>query len=138
MGFFVLLGMFIICNWLSSSIHDGNGTLKKIYMVPAYGMIPAAVAMISVIVLSYVMTENEAFMLTIIMVIGVAWTCILIFVGLQTIHDYTISETIKDLIRTVLFMVICIVVLLIVIIMWEQLYQFVLSVGRELVRNVID
>lgn len=135
-GFFAILILFIICNYLVTSINDGDGTFKQIYMIPAYGLVPAWISMISVIALSYVLTYNEAFILTVILVVGVGWTIANIFEGLSTVHDYSFGETVVSLIITFVFMLIAAIVVVIVIIMWNQLFDFLVTLGKEIIRNV--
>lgn len=135
-GFFAILILFIVCNYLVTSINDGDGTLKQVYMIPAYGAMPAIISMLATIGMSYVLTYNEAFILTVIMVVGVGWSLIVIFEGLSTVHDYDFKGTVVSLIITVVFMLIAAVVVLVVIIMWEQLSDFLLTVGKEVIRNV--
>lgn len=135
-GFFAILILFIICNYLVTSITDGDGTLKQVYMIPAYGLMPAMFCMLATIGMSYVLTYNEAFILTVIMVVGVSWTIAVIFEGLSTVHDYNFKGTVVSLIITAVFMLIAAIVVLVVIIMWEQLYDFLLMVGKEVIRNV--
>lgn len=135
-GFFAILILFIICNYLVTSINDGDGTFKQVYMIPAYGLIPAWISMIAVIALSYVLTYNESFILTVILVVGVGWTIANIFEGLSTVHDYSFGQTIVSLIITFVFMLIAAIVVVIVIIMWNQLYDFLITVGKEVIRNV--
>lgn len=137
-GFFAILILFIICNYLVTSITDGDGTLKQVFMIPAYGLMPAMFSMLITIGMSYVLTYNEAFILTVIMIIGVAWTVAVIFEGLSTVHDYDFKKMVLSLIITVVFMLIAAIVVLVVIIMWEKLYDFLLTVGKEIIRNVTD
>lgn len=137
LGFLLMLGLSIICNYLVTSINDGDGTFRQIYMIPAYGLIPVMVSLFTVTVVSYGMTETEAFLLTIIMMIGVVWSAITIFVGLQTVHDYSFGETVKSIIITVVFMVIIAIVAIILSIMWDSLYSFIKSFGKELLQNVL-
>lgn len=137
LGFFILLGLFIICNYLVTSINDGDGTFKQIYMIPAYGMMPAMISLLIVTLVSYVLTYNEAFLLTIVLLIGITWSVITIFLGLQTVHDYTFGETVKSIILTVVFMVIVAVIGIIISIMWDSLYSFLAAVGKEMIQNVI-
>lgn len=137
LGFFAISGLFVLCNWLVSSINDGEGTLKKVYILVAYGSVPAGISLLAVTGLSYVMTLNETFILSLILFIGVAWSLILIFIGLQVIHDYSGKETVRSILITFLFMLIIAVVLLVVIIMWDQVWKFIESVWKELIRNVI-
>ncbi len=137
LGFFLLLGLFIICNYLVTSINDGDGTFKQIYMIPAYGLMPAMISLLIVTLVSYVLTYNEAFLLTIVLIIGIVWSVITIFMGLQTVHDYTFGETVKSILLTVVFMIIVAVIGIIISIMWDSLYSFLVAVGKEMIQNVI-
>ncbi len=135
-GFFAILILFVVCNYLVTSITDGDGTFKQVYMIPAYGVMPLMFAMIATIGMSYVLTYNESFILTVIMIVGGTWTISVIFEGLSTVHDYDFKNTVVSLIITAVFMLIAAIVVLIVIIMWEQLSDFLLTVGKEVIRNV--
>ncbi len=137
-GFFILLGLFIICNWLVTSITDGDGTLAQVYMIPAYGCMPLMVVMAVITVLSYGMTYNESFLLTILLLIGGVWSVILIFLGFMTVHDYSTKENTVSILLTVVFMIIAAVMVLIVIIMSEDLYEFIYTIGQEVLRNVYE
>lgn len=135
-GFFAIWTLFIICNYLVASINDGDGSLQQVFMIPAYGLLPAMSSMLIVIIMSYFMTQNESFLLTIVLAVGVIWSIITIFLGLQTVHDYTTKETMVSLIITAVFIIIATIIALIIIIMWEQLWQFLKSIGMEATRNV--
>lgn len=137
LGFFVLLGLFIICNYLVTSINDGDGTFRQIFMIPAYGLMPAMIALLVVTCVSYGLTYNESFLLTLVLLIGIVWSIITVFIGLQTVHDYTFGETIKSILLTVVFMVIVAVIGVIISIMWNSLYTFLISVGKEMIQNVL-
>jgi sugar lactone lactonase YvrE len=136
-GFFAIIGLFVICNFLVTSIKDGDGNLQQVYMIPAYGCIPAMISMVSITIASYFLTYNESFLLTLTLMIGTAWSLISIFVGFMTVHDYTFKETVISLIITIVFMIIVAILALIIIIMWDQLWQFIKSLGKEMARNVI-
>ena len=135
-GFFAFISLFVVCNYLVTSINDGEGSLKQVYMTVAYAVVPLVLALLSITALSYCVTTNEAFFLDVIMLVGSVWTIILIFLGLQTVHNYTVKETIKGILLTALFMFVVIVVILIVTIMWEQVWKFLSTIGKEMVQNV--
>lgn len=135
-GFFAILILFVICNYLVTSITDGDGTLKQVYMIPAYGLMPIMICMLVTTGASYILTYNESFILTVIMIIGVAWSVAVIFEGLSTVHDYDFKGTILSLIITFVFILITAIVILVIIIMWEQLSDFLLTIGKEVIRNV--
>ncbi|HHT97007.1 MAG TPA: DUF1282 family protein [Clostridiales bacterium] len=135
-GFIAIITLFVICNYLVTSINDGDGNFKQVYMIPAYGLIPVIISMISITISSHYLTYNEAFILDVILYIGVIWTIIVIFLGFQTVHDYSFKETIISFILTAVFMVIAAVMALIIIIMGDQLFEFIKSIVKEMAQNV--
>jgi Flp pilus assembly pilin Flp len=106
-------------------------------MIPAYGCIPYMISMVMVTVLSHVLTSNEAFLLDIALNIGIVWSLIIIVVGFMTVHDYTLKETIISLIITCVFIIIAAIISLVIIIMWNQLWQFLKTIGKEMAQNVL-
>lgn len=137
-GFFSITMVLVISNYLDTSIHDGLGGLKQIFIMFIYSMGPLMIAMLSTSMLSFVLTYNEAFFLNLLMIVGAGWSFINVFSGIIEIHDYTGRQTIKSLLMTVLFTVIIAVVIIILVMMWEQLYMFLEALIKEAIRNVIS
>ena len=137
LGFWVLLLGFIFCNYLVTSITDGNGTLRQIFLLPAYGLLPVICALLAVTAISHALTYNEAFLLTIILIVGIVWSAVIIFIGLMTLHEYSFKETVLSLILTLMFMLILVIVCIILTMMWNSLRSFLVSVGKELIYNAL-
>ena len=137
-GFFSITLVLIVSNYLDTSIHDGLGGLKQIFIMFIYAMGPLMLAMLSTAILSFVLTYNEVFFLNLIFYVGIGWTFINIFLGIIEIHDYTARQTFKSLLMTVLFTVIIAVVIIILVMMWEQLYMFLEALIKEAIRNVLS
>ncbi len=135
-GFFAIIILFVICNYLVTSINDGQGSLKQVYMLVAYALLPLIIAFFGITAVSYFVTTNEAFFLSVGLVIGVVWTIILLYIGLQTVHNYTAGETIKSILLTFLLIFVVVVVIMIVTIMWDQVWTFLSTIGEELTQNV--
>nr|WP_321153338.1 YIP1 family protein [uncultured Acetatifactor sp.] len=135
-GFFAFTGLFALCNYLAASINDGEGTLKGVALSVVYGAVPLMVSLFAITALSYCVTANEAFFLDVLLWGGGVWTVVLIFLGLQTIHNYSGKEMVKSLLITILFMFIVVLVVLVVTIMCEQVMKFLSTIGKELVQNV--
>ena len=135
-GFFSILFLFILTNYLSSSIQDGKGYVKDIFMVPAYSSLPATLAFITATVMSHVLTQNETVFITFILILGVGWTVINILLGLTEIHDFLFRETLKNVFISFLLMIVVALVLTIFFVMWGQVSQFIIEVAKELWRNL--
>jgi DNA-binding beta-propeller fold protein YncE len=136
LGFFAITLLFVLCNYLVSSINDGEGKLGHLYKMLCYSMGPLLVSMILTTIASHFLTLNEVFFLQMISMTGILWTGLLIVLGVQENHNYDTRVAFKSILMTILFMLIIIVVLMIIIIMAEQLYQFVESIVKEAIRNV--
>jgi tetratricopeptide (TPR) repeat protein len=137
-GFFSITLALIISNYLDTSIHDGLGGIKQIFIMFIYAVGPLMVALLSTTMLSFVLTYNEVFFLDLLMFVGIGWSFVNIFLGIIEIHDYTAKQTIKSLLMTVLFTIIIAVVIIILVMMWEQLYMFLEALIKEVIRNVIS
>lgn len=136
-GFFALFSLFVVCNYLVTSINDGEGSLKEVYLLTGYAVMPLTLAFLTVTVLSYVVTTNEAFLLTFLLMLGGGWSILLVFLGLQTIHNYSFKATVASVLLTFLLMAIVVIVVMVVTIMWDQVWSFLTTVGEELKQYVL-
>lgn len=134
--YFGLSLLFVLCNYLVTSLQDGEGTFGDIFRVFAYSLGPVIPAVFFTTLGSYVMTSNELFILTFIQNIAVIWSAILLLVGLQEIHVYETGETVKSIVVSVAFMAIILLVGSLFIVMGEMLIQFVTALVKEGLRHV--
>ena len=137
-GFFSLTILFVFCNYLVSSINDGEGGFFDLFKMMAYSFGPMMIGYVIIIGLSYILTYNEMFFLQVIEQVAIIWTGVNLFLGIQEIHNYETKAAVKSLIMTVMFMLLIAVVLLIVILMTEQVYMFFEAVFKEALRNAIS
>jgi len=130
----VVFGVFllsIICNHLISSIRDGEGKLKDIYCSMAYASMPYIVLKPVVIILSHVLTYNEAFLITLINFIIYASMAVLIVVMIREIQNYTFKETFINIGLTLFTMLIFIITAVIIAALINQVVDFVISIIKE-------
>lgn len=137
LGFVVVIGLFILCSYLVTSIQDGEGTIGQIFKGVAYSFYPFILASIISTLFSYVATTNEVFLLSTIMVIGVGWTFILIFISVSEIQNYSFGETIKSLLLTIVFILVILLVFSFVQMTIRQVFVFFEELIKEGWRNVI-
>lgn len=138
LGYFSLTILFVITNYLDTSINDGIGTLKNIFLMFVYALGPLLIAFTVTTMLSYVLTQDEVFFLDITMNIGWVWTGILIFIGISETHQYTGKQTARSIVMSIVFLLILAIVLIIIISMWQQLYLFIEAIVKEAIRNVTN
>jgi DNA-binding beta-propeller fold protein YncE/uncharacterized membrane protein (GlpM family) len=132
----VPLSLFIIVNYLVSTINDGEGRFKDIYIGTIYSLAPFLVFSIPITLLSNVLTYNEAFVYVFSIRIIYAWCLIILFIMIKEIHNYTFSDTVRNIIVTLFGMVIMLLVVFIVFVLIDQVYDFVYSIIKEAVLRV--
>jgi len=138
MFFLPPVALFVNCNYLVSSITDGRGRYKDVFNLTAYSFAPFILFMPILIVLSHVLTFNEAFVMSFGTVALYAWVAVLIFIGLKEIHDFDISVVWKNLFLTIGFSFLVIVVLFMIYMFWDNLIDMVYSIFREAGHRVLN
>jgi len=89
-----MLILFCVSNWSVTSLTDGEGKLKEIFMAVCYAMTPLVLTIVPATLLSRVLTIEEAGFYFMILSIGVFYFAVLVFAGLVTVHNYTASKAV--------------------------------------------
>ena len=135
-GFFGLFIMFIICNYLVTSINDGEGNIIDIFKLVSYGLFPLTITLFGVTILSHAVTLNEVFLLNFALLFGGIYAGAVLWVGFQETHNYGFKATFYSLIITVIFMIIMLVVLFNLTVLFDGIVSFIESITSEVYINV--
>jgi uncharacterized membrane protein (GlpM family) len=137
MSLFLLpIGLWVAANYMVSSINEGEGRFRDVYIATAYSLAPYIIFMPFVIALSYVVTLNEAFILSFASLIIWVWAVVILFLGLKEIHNYEIREVIKNILLSLFLMFVAVIIYSIVYMLWDQLIGFVYTLIKEVAYNV--
>lgn len=121
-----------IANWAITTLVDGKGTFKNIFIYASYSLIPSTVAALIVTIISQVMVENEAVFVTAILFVGYAWTTILLFLGMMTVHTFTTKKAILMTLLTVVGMLIIVFLMMLLVVLYSQVSTFITTIMYEL------
>ena len=106
------LALWIIANWCITTLFDGEGSLKDIYIASTYSLLPMILTMIPATIASNVVLASETKMITLVTTIGFVWLGLLLFFGIMITHDYTIGKNVITTASTIVGMI-CIMFLVI-------------------------
>ena len=101
---FVPLLLFAIANWCITTLFDGEGNFKDIFIACSYSLLPIVLTCIPATFLSNYAVTSEVDILKLIMTLGFIWTGLLLFFGTMVTHDYTMSKNFGTTIVTVVGM----------------------------------
>ncbi|MHC0037720.1 YIP1 family protein [Pseudoneobacillus sp. C159] len=133
---FVPILLFVVINYMVSTINDGEGRLKDIYIGTVYSLAPYIVFILPITLISNVLTFNESFIYLFSTRLIYAWCLLILFIMIKEIHNYSFSETVRNIFITLFGMVIMILVVFILMVLFDQVYDFVYSIVREVILRV--
>jgi tetratricopeptide (TPR) repeat protein len=125
-----------LCNYLVSTINEGEAFFKDLYSAYAYCLTPFIVIKPFVIILSRVITYNEVFLITFANIIVWTWMVVLILITLKEINNFTVKETVKVLALTAFAVLILSLLVCIIYVLFSQVIDFIVTVVREVVYRI--
>ncbi len=131
----LLLPFLILCvaNWALSTLFDGKGRFRDIYMAMCYALVPYVIIQLPLILVSNILTFDEGSFYTVLMSFSLIWCLFLAFVGLMEVHDYGPGKTIVFIIATVFGALVIIFLLLVFFSLLSDAYGFFATIYREIV-----
>lgn len=123
--------LFVVGNYLISSINDGEGSFRNVYVSMGYALSLFIIATPFVTLISHALTLNEGFVHTLLKICVLGYTFVLVFLSAKETHGYTFGGTVKNLLLTVCFMALAILAVAILYMMWNELVGFIATLGEE-------
>lgn len=124
--------MFVIANWSVCTIFDGKGTFREILSVTVYAILPMIITKVFTVILSNVLTAEEAVIISMISSVGVIWFALILIIGLSSIHHYSVSKTVLLIIVSIIGMAIIALLIILFYTLLKQAYNFGMSIVSEL------
>ncbi|MDD4000079.1 MAG: YIP1 family protein [Bacilli bacterium] len=131
---FIILGIFLLfvfVNYLVSTFFDGEGSLRAVFIVSCYALIPAIVLTLPLTLLTYGLTYNEIFIYDLINYIIIGWTIVLLIVSIKEVHNYSFWETVFSIILIIFGIILIVILGLLIYSFIGQLFDFIISIIRE-------
>lgn len=125
------IALFLIACNLICSIRDGEGTFKQMYCSLAYALGPYILLKPVTFALSFVLTYNEAFIITLIDLIAIGLCLMLIVMMVKSLQNYNFKETFAALLLTLFTMLMIVIAMVIAAALVAQLWEFITAVWKE-------
>ncbi len=129
-------GLYLISNFLITSIFDGEGKFKEIYIGTVFAFAPFVLLTFVSALLSNVLTINEIFFIQLLGAVAIIWVVVLLLILNIEIHNYDFAESVKIFFITLVTMVILLVVIISLYTLFNQIIIFVMSLFKEVFSRV--
>ena len=130
----ILLPVFLwtVANWSLTTLMDGKGRMRYIYMTICYALVPSVLINAFMIILSQVITYDEGAFYYFLTGLSIAWTAMLIICGMMMIHDYSMGKTILSSLLTIVGMGVMVFIFVVFFSLISDTIAYFISVYREL------
>ncbi|MEW4429604.1 YIP1 family protein [Paenibacillus pabuli] len=125
--------LWCIANWSVTTLMEGEGKFREIFLATGYSLIPVILIYSPMIVISRFMVQEETAFYYLFNSIAFFWFLLLLFIGTMTVHQYTVFKTIITMLLTLIVMGIIVFLGALVFSMLQQLYEFGYNIYRELI-----
>jgi len=131
-GVTVPLALWIIANWCLTTLFDGEGSMKDIYIACTYSLLPLIMTLIPATIVSNFILANEVKTVSLITTLGLVWMALLIFFGTMVTHDYTIGKNVITVIATLAGMIAIMFIAILFSTLLGKLVGFITNIVTEL------
>ncbi len=133
-GFLVLL--WTVANWALTTLMDGKGRMRDIYIASCYALIPMILLGFPTTLLTNICTTSELQFIHFFYAVGTLWTVMLIFFGALVTNDYSLLKNIVTTAASVVGMAFIAFVGVLTINLFVSLFGFVKTLANEIIYRI--
>ncbi len=124
--------LWVFTNWLISSLTQGKGTFKEIFIMTSYCLIPLVIYNAVFFVASHFLIPGNISYLDIFEVICWIATILLMICGMIQIHEYELKQVIKTSIITLFGVAFVIFIIFIIYTLLQNFVGFIVNIYSEI------
>ena len=126
------LALWVVANWCLTTLMEGEGSIKDIFIASCYSLAPLGFLMIPATIASNFVLVEEADIVSLVITFGFIWTGMLIFFGMMVTHDYSLGRNFITTIGTIVGMAFIIFIAVLFTTLLGKLVSFVTNIVTEL------
>ena len=105
-GLLVPLLLFVTANWCLTTLFEGEGSFKDVFIACCYSLTPIVLLIPASTLLTHAVTESETGFVSLLVSVCYVWLALLLFFGTMVTHDYSMTKNIGTTLGTILGMVV--------------------------------
>lgn len=127
----IIVVLWILSNWGLTTLFNGEGSMKDIYIYTAYSLLPTILITLLLTVLSQFLSVNEMNVFLALNSLASIWTGFLLYTGTMTTHQYSGLRTFFILVVIAIGMLIVAFVSVLFFFLLQTLINFVYTIYKE-------
>jgi len=131
-GLLVPLLLWTTSNWCLTTLFDGEGSFKDIFVACSYSLVPIILIIPITTLLTHVVTLDEQAFINLLVSVCYVWVFLLIFFGTMVTHDYSLFKNILTIVGTVVVMMVIMFVAILFSGLMVKIASFVSNIITEI------
>ena len=123
--------LWSVSNWCLTTLFDGEGSFKDIYIATCYSLAPLPIFVILSTLLTNVLDKTGASMVSLLITFGFIWAILLLFFGTLVTHDYSLGKNFITILGTILAMAVIIFIAVLFSSLVIKMVTFVIAIFKE-------
>ena len=123
--------LWCVSNWCLTTLFDGEGNFKDIFVSTSYALFPLVIILIPVTLATNIASLDESAMISLVMSIGFIWLGMLVFFGMATTHGYSMGKNIIITVATIVGMMFIMFIMMLFTNLIQQMVMFVTDIVSE-------
>ena len=128
----VPVALWVIGNWCLTTLFEGEGSMKDIFIATCYCAVPLVLLLIPATAITNILTLSEATIYEMLVSIAWVWVGLLLFFGTMVTHDYPIGKNVLTCIGTIIAMGVIIFCVLLFSTLIMKIVSFITGIVVEL------
>lgn len=128
----VPFALWCVANWSVTSLMNGSGSFKYIYMYSCYSLTPFLVAFPLLTILSNIVSLDERMLYSILQIAVYVLVGFLLFVGTLVVHQYLAMRTVATIIVIIIAMGIIVFLIMLGTTVVQQMTDFIGALIEEI------
>ena len=124
--------LFVLANWCLTTLFDGEGSFKDIFVTACYSLLPLPMIIIPATIASNWVTTSESSLIGFFGTLALIWVGILLFFGTMVTHDYSLFKNFITILGTIVAMAFIIFIVLLFSMLLSKLVSLVTNIITEL------
>ena len=96
--------LWAAANWCLTTLFDGEGSFKDIFIATGYALVPIPLFMFPITICTHFLTLAEVSILNLLLIFSFIWVGLLIVFGSMVTHDYTFGKNLIMCVCTIVGM----------------------------------
>ncbi len=126
------VALWCICLWCVTTLMNGEGTFKDIYIATCYATVPYSIINVIAVILSRALLSAEGDFYYVLVSFAMIWTAFLLISSVKQVHDFSVGKTAAAIVIVLIVIMLILFISMLVLALSQQFFDFIKDLASEI------